>query len=135
MVKLERQTFNQVVENLLRSRTQQARERVWDHIQAMPTLYFVQCGRQLCPVPWITFESDVPIAMVFTQYELAVQAAHSFIEGDREFRVVGLPTNAASMYLSALAAQGVVRVCFNHGPQRFDATIDEVLLVVNSMKR
>ena len=73
--------------------------------------------------------------MVFTNYEQALQTAKALIEDDNQVRVLGLPTNAASMYVTALAAQGVQHVCFNHGPQRFDAKMDEVLLALHSMKR
>ena len=81
------------------------------------------------------FVDDVPTAMVFTEYDRAAQAAKTCIEDGSGVRVVGLPTNAASMYITALAAQGVTHVCFNHGPQKFDASIDEVILAVSSMKR
>ena len=81
------------------------------------------------------FVDDVPTAMVFTEYDRATQAAQTCIEDGSEIRVVGLPTNAASMYITALSAQGVTHVCFNHGPQKFDAAIDEVILAVSSMKR
>lgn len=101
----------------------------------MPTLYFIQCGQQSCPVPWIMFEQDEPIAMVFTNPEHALQVAKSVIEDGENIRVVGLPTNAAAMYMTAIAAQGVQTVCFNHGPSRFDAPMDEVLLSTNSMTR
>jgi hypothetical protein len=135
MVRIEKRTFDQVVEQLFQSGTKQARQRVWDYIAAMPTLYFVQCGRRSRPVPWITFEEDVPTAMVFTEFERAMQAARTCIEDGSNIRVVGLPTNAASMYITAIAAQGVTHVCFNHGPQRFTSAIDEVILAVSSMKR
>lgn len=135
MVRLEKHTFDQVVEQFLHIRTQKSRQQVLDYILAMPALYFVQCGRRSCPVPWITFESDVPIAMVFTEYDRATQAIKSFIGDEHITRIVGLPTNAASMYMAAVGAQGVSRVCFNHGPQRFDAMLEEVLLAMNSMKR
>ena len=101
----------------------------------MPALYFVQCGRKSCPVPWIVFEDDSPIAMVFTESKNALNAAKSMIEDSENVRVVGLPTNAASMYMTAIAAQGVTSVCFNHGPQRFDAPMDEVLLSLGSLSR
>lgn len=135
MVKIETTTFDQIIANLSRTGTKQARQRVWDYINAMPTLFFVQCGRQSCPVPWIVFEEDTPIAMVFTNYEQALQTAKTLIEDDNHIRALGLPTNAASMYVNALAAQGVEQVCFNHGPQRFDAPMQEVLLALHSMKR
>ena len=135
MVKLHTSSFKQVVENLTRSGTKQARQLVWDYINAMPTMYFVQCGRQSCPVPWIMFEEDVPVVMIFTSHEQAVKTAQAFIEESDQLRVVGLPTNAASMYVTALAAQGVERVCFNHGPERFDAQMPEVLLALRSMTR
>jgi hypothetical protein len=135
VVKIQTKTFSQVVQNLSRTGTQQARQLVWDYINAMPTMYFVQCGRQTCPAPWIVFEDDKPTALVFTNYDQALKTAHSFIEEDEEIRVVGLPTNAASMYVTALAAQGVEQVCFNHGPQRFDSPMQEVLLALGSMNR
>ena len=135
MVRIEQRTFDQVVERLYQSRTKQAQQRVWDYISAMGILYFVQCGGQSCPVPWIMFIDDVPTAMVFTGYGRAAETAKTCIETGSEVRVVGLPTNAASMYITAIAAQGVTHVCFNHGPQKFDAPIDEVILAVSSMKR
>jgi len=135
MVRIDKRTYEQAVEQLQRSGTSQARQRVWDYIASKPTLYFVQCGSRSCPVPWIMFEDDIPKAMVFTEFERAKQAAFSCMEQSQEVRVVGLPTNAASMYITAIAAQGVVEVCFNHGPQRFDAPMDEVLLVIGAMKR
>jgi hypothetical protein len=115
--------------------TKQARQLVWDHINAMSTMYFVQCGGESSPIPWIVFEDEVPTAMVFTNYEHAIKTAQALIEDDTYVRVVGLPTNAASMYVTALAAQGVEHVCFNHGPQRFDAPMEEVLLTLNTLKR
>ncbi|MBC8309582.1 MAG: hypothetical protein ISR75_00660 [Phycisphaerales bacterium] len=135
MVKIHNKTFNQTVQHFSRTRTQQARQLVWDYINAMPTIYFVQCGRKKCPIPWIVFEQDAPTAMVFTNYELAVQTASALFENDEEFRILGLPTNAASMYVMALAGQGVEYVCFNHGPQRFDAPMQEVLLALSTMER
>jgi len=135
MVKIHNRTFNQVIQNLAQTGTQQARQLVWDYINAMPTMYFVQCGRQSSPIPWIMFEDDTPVAMIFTHHTQAIQAAQSFMEDDDYVRVVGLPTNAASMYVTALAAQGVEHVCFNHGPQRFDAPMEEVLLALQTMKR
>ena len=81
------------------------------------------------------FENDLPKAMVFTDFDRAKKAAFSCMEQSQEVRVVGLPTNAASMYITAIAAQGVEEVCFNHGPQRFDADMEEVLLVVGALKR
>ena len=135
MVRIEKRTFDQVVEQLFQLGTKQAKQRVWDYVAALPTLFFVQCGRRSCPVPWIMFEDDVPTAMVFTEFDRATLAANSCIEDVASLRVVGLPTNAASMYITALAAQGVTHVCFNHGPQKFSASIDEVLLAVGSMKR
>jgi len=81
------------------------------------------------------FEDDVPTAMVFTESEHALQAAKSIIEDGENVRVVGLPTNAASMYMTAIAAQGVQTVCFNHGPERFDAPMDEVLVSLDSLTR
>ena len=135
MVKIQHHNFDQIIQNFTRMGTMQSRQLVWDYINAMPTIFFVQCGRQSCPVPWIVFEEDVPIAMVFTNYEQAIQTAKALIEDNNHVRVLGLPTNAASMYVSALAAQGVEYVCFNHGPQRFDAPVQEVLLALPSMKR
>ncbi len=135
MVRIEKQTYDYAVEQLHQSRTSQARKRVWDFINAEPSLFFVQCGSGSSVVPWIMFEEDNPLAMVFTSWERAQQAASSCIEQQHEIRVVGLPTDAASMYINAIAAQGVSHVCFNHGPQRFDAEMDEVLLVVGSMSR
>ena len=128
MVKIHTTTFDQIVQNLSRTGTQQARQIVWDYINAMPTLYFVQCGREACPVPWVVFENEAPIAMVFTEYDHALQTSKALIEDHSHIRVLGLPTNAASMYVTALAAQGIEYVCFNHGPQRFDAPMEEVLL-------
>jgi hypothetical protein len=135
MVKFQIKTFNQIVQNLTRMGTKQARQLVWDHINAMSTMYFVQCGGESSPIPWIVFEDEVPTAMVFTNYEHAIKTAQALIEDDTYVRVVGLPTNAASMYVTALAAQGVEHVCFNHGPQRFDAPMEEVLLTLNTLKR
>jgi len=135
MVKIHTKTFDQIVQNLTRMGTQQARQLVWDHINAMPTMYFVQCGQQSSPVPWIVFEEDTPTAMVFTNYEHAVRTAKAFTQDDEYIRVVGLPTNAASMYVTALAAQGVEHVCFNHGPQRFDASMQEVLTALSTLTR
>ena len=71
----------------------------------------------------------------FTESEHALQAAKSIIEDGENIRVVGLPTNAASMYMTAIAAQGVQTVCFNHGPERFDAPMDEVLVSLGSLTR
>ena len=135
MVKIHTKTFDQIVQNLTRMGTQQARQLVWDYINGMPSMFFVQCGRQSCPSPWIVFEEDVPTVMIFTNFEQALQTAKAMIEDDEHFGVVGLPTNAASMYVTALAAQGVEQVCFNHGPKRFDAPMDEVLLAIGSMSR
>ena len=135
MVRINKQSYDQAVEQLQQSGTAQARQRVWEFIANAPTLFFVQCGSRSCPVPWVMFEDDIPKVMVFTNCQRATQAAMSCIEQSQEVRVVGLPTNAASMYITAIAAQGVSQVCFNHGPQRFDASMDEVLLVVGSMKR
>jgi hypothetical protein len=81
------------------------------------------------------FENEEPTAMVFTSSEEALKVAKSIIEDCENVRVVGLPTNAASMYMTAIAAQGVNSVCFNHGPSRFDAPMDEVLLSLKSIKR
>ena len=135
MVKIKTTSFDQIVQNLSRNGTKQARQCVWDYINAMPTIFFVQCGRQACPVPWVVFEEDTPTVMVFTNYEQALKTAKALIEEDNQVRVLGLPTNAASLYVNALAAQGVEQVCFNHGPQRFDAPMKEVLLALRSMKR
>ena len=135
MVKTNTTSFDQIVQHLSRTGTQQARKKVWDYINAMPTLFFVQCGREACPVPWILFENESPVAMVFTEYELALKTAKAMTEDDCHIRVLGLPTNAASMYVTALAAQGIEHVCFNHGPQRFDAPMEEVLLALESMDR
>jgi len=73
--------------------------------------------------------------MVFTQQAQALRVAKQMIEDNSEVRIIGLPMNAASMYMTAIAAQGVERVCFDHGPKRFDASMDEVLLALSSMKR
>ncbi|MAI66426.1 MAG: hypothetical protein CMJ26_00945 [Phycisphaerae bacterium] len=135
MVRIYKKTFNQTVEHYINTKTAQSRKQVWIYINSMPTLYFIQCGQQSCPVPWIMFEQDEPIAMVFTNPEHALQVAKSVIEDGENIRVVGLPTNAAAMYMTAIAAQGVQTVCFNHGPSRFDASMDEVLLSTNSMTR
>ena len=135
MVRIQQTTFNQTVTQFVNSGTRRARNRVWDYINSLPNIYFVQCGRQACPVPWIMFEDDVPTAMVFTDYEHAIQAAKLYIEDGDNVRVVGLPTNAASMYMTAIAAQGVNHVCFNHGPHRFDSLMDEVLLTLGLMTR
>ena len=89
----------------------------------------------LSNVPWILFEEDQPTAMIFTDYERAIRAATSCLEQSQQIRIIGLPTNATSMYINALAGQGVCRVCFNHGPQRFDAYMDEVLLAIKSLHR
>jgi hypothetical protein len=135
MVRISKKTFNQTVEHFTNMQTTQSRKQVWSYINSMPTLYFVQCGQQSCPVPWIMFEQDEPIAMAFTNPEQALQVAESVIEDGENVRVVGLPTNAAAMYMTAIAAQGVQSVCFNHGPVRFDASMDEVLLSLDSMTR
>jgi|TARA_B100000959_G_scaffold244382_1_gene268297 hypothetical protein len=135
MVKLYSSTFEQIVKNFSLKGTKQARQLVWDYINAMPTMYFVQCGNKSCSVPWIMFEEDASVAMIFTNYEQAMQTAKAFVTEGAQLRVVGLPTNAASMYVTALAAQGVECVCFNHGPQRFDAPMQEVLLALSSMNR
>ena len=135
MVKIHSNTFNQIVANFTRTGTLQAKQFVWDYINGMPSMFFVQCGRKSCPSPWIVFEEDVPTAMIFTNYEQALQIAKAMIEDVEHFQVVGLPTNAASMQVTALAAQGVEQVCFNHGPQRFDAPMDEVILAINAMNR
>jgi hypothetical protein len=135
MVSINKQTLKQAVQNFSHNETIQTRQTVWAHINALPALYFVQCGRKSCPVPWIMFESENPIAMVFTASEYALTAAKSMIEDGENVRVVGLPTNAASMYMTAIAAQGVSEVCFDHGPQRFDASMDEVLMSLDSLSR
>lgn len=135
MVKLHKTSFEQIVQNFSAQRTAQARQLVWDYINGMPTMYFVQCGGRACPVPWIMFEEDKPLAMVFTDFEHAVKTAQAFVEDGDQLRVVGLPTNAASMYVTALAAQGVENVCFNHGPNRFDAPMQEVLFALHAMTR
>ncbi len=135
MVKIHTKTFEQIVQHFDRTGTQHARQHVWDYINSMPTMFFVQCGRQSSPVPWVVFEEDKPTAMVFTSYEYAEQAATALIEEEGQVSVVGLPTNAASMYVTALAAQGVEKVCFNHGPQRFDAPMQEVILALQTLKR
>ncbi len=135
MVQLRNKTFNQIVKQYTNDRTGHAKRLVWDYINAIPTIYFVQCGRRECSVPWIMFEKDTPVAMLFTDYDCAIQAANSYIEDCDNVRVVGLPANAASMYVTAVAAQGVEHVCFNHGPNRFDATMEEVLVSLGSMSR
>ena len=135
MVRIETTTYDHAVEQLHQTGTTQARKRIWDFINSQQTLYFVQCGSGSSAVPWIMFEGDEPMAMVFTSLERAKQAATSCIEQKHEIRVVGLPTDAASMYINAIAAQGVPMVCFNHGPQRFDAAMDEVLIAVGSLTR
>jgi hypothetical protein len=135
MVKIRTKTFDQIVQQFDRTGTQQARQRVWDYINSMPTIFFVQCGRQSCSVPWIVFEEEKPTAMVFTNYDHAAQTASVLIEEGDKVRVVGLPTNAAYMYVTALAAQGVEYVCFNHGPKRFDAPMQEVLMALRTLKR
>ncbi|MEE2912317.1 MAG: hypothetical protein VX436_00770 [Planctomycetota bacterium] len=135
MVSIHKKTFDQIVEQLFQTGTKQAKQRVWDYIAAMPTLYFVQCGRRSCSVPWITFEKDVPTAMVFTNFDHAIQSSKTCIEDGSNVQVVGLPTNAASMYIAAIASQGVTHVCFNHGPQKFISSIEEVIIAVGSMKR
>ena len=135
MFKINKKTFTQTVEQYAKTGTTQAKEQVWSYINSMPALYFVQCGRQSCPVPWIMFEEDQPVAMVFTNPELALQVAKAVLDEEDSIRVVGLPTNAASMYVTAIAGQGVQKVCFNHGPSRFDASMDEVMFSLNSLTR
>ena len=135
MVRIKKQTYDQAIEKLNQSSTCNARNYVWDHITAQPTLYFVHRGSQSCSVPWILFEEDQPTAMIFTNYERAIRVATSCLEQSQQIRIIGLPTNATSMYINALAGQGVCRVCFNHGPQRFDAYMDEVLLAIKSLHR
>ena len=98
-------------------------------------MYFVQCGRESRPIPWITFEEEAPLALIFTSPNQALEAAKGLIEDVNEVRVIGLPTNAAAMYVTALAAQGIEKVCFNHGPQRFDAHMDEVLSALQLLVR
>ena len=95
----------------------------------------MQRGSQSCSVPWILFEEDQPTAMIFTDYERALGAATSCLEKSQQIRIIGLPTNAAFMYINALAGQGVYHACFNHGPQRFDAYMDEVLLSIKLLHR
>ncbi|MDP7004967.1 MAG: hypothetical protein QF718_01990 [Phycisphaerales bacterium] len=135
MVRIKKNTFNQIVKQYTNDRTGQTKRLVWNYINSMQKIYFVQCGRRECPVPWIMFEEDIPVAMLFTDCDQAIQAANSCIEDCGNLRVVGLPTNAASMYVTAIAAQGVEHVCFNHGPNRFDATMEEVLISLGSMSR
>lgn len=135
MVKIEQHTLDQLVDTFHKRRTEQTRQLVWNELSAMPMLYFVHCGSRMSSVPWVVFEYDEPLAMVFTDCERALASAEAIVEDGSELRIVGLPTNAASMYIAALAAQGVSRVCFNHGPKRFDASVEEVLLAMSSMKR
>ena len=135
MVRIEQRTLDQLVETYHQQRTEQTRQLVWNELSSMPTLYFVQCGSRTASVPWVVFENEEPVAMVFTNSKRAIDSARAIVEDDSELHVVGLPTNAASMYIAALAAQGVVTVCFNHGPKRFDASVDEVLFAMKSMNR
>jgi|TARA_B100000959_G_scaffold76469_1_gene81203 hypothetical protein len=135
MVRIEQRTLDQLVETFKNRQTAQTRQLVWNELAAMDTLFFVQCGRRNASVPWVVFEEDEPLAMVFTDSGRALVAAQAIVEDDSELRVVGLPTNAASMYIAALAAQGVTTVCFNHGPKRFDAPVDEVFMALSAMKR
>jgi hypothetical protein len=135
MVKLEQRTLDQLVETFQNRQTIQTRKMVWNELAAMDTLYFVQCGGRNASVPWVVFEDDEPLAMVFTNQNRALASAQAIVEDNSELRVVGLPTNAASMYIAALAAQGVTTVCFNHGPKRFDAPVDEVYMALSAMKR
>lgn len=135
MVKIEQRTLDQLVETFQNRQTIQTRKMVWNELAAMDTLYFVQCGGRNASVPWVVFEDDEPLAMVFTNQNRALASAQAIVEDNSELRVVGLPTNAASMYIAALAAQGVTTVCFNHGPKRFDAPVDEVYMALSAMKR
>ncbi|MDP7008575.1 MAG: hypothetical protein QGI78_03290 [Phycisphaerales bacterium] len=135
MVRIEQHTIDQLIDSFQRKQTAQTKQRVWKEISSMQTLYFVQCGSAHSSVPWVVFENDEPLAMVFTDRDRALAAARAIIEDGSEIRVVGLPTNAASMYIAALAAQGVTTVCFNHGPKRFDAAVDDVFMTLHSMKR
>ena len=135
MVKIEQRTIDQLVHAYQSRQTIQTRQLVWNELASMETLYFVQCGCRNAAVPWVVFEEDEPLAMVFTNCQRAIDSAKAIVEDGSELRVVGLPTNAASMYIAALAAQGVTTVCFNHGPKRFDAPVDEVFMTLNSMKR
>ncbi len=128
MVRLETRTFDQLVDHATIRPTVCARAQVLTAIASMGTWYFVQCGRVGAPVPWIVFEDDQPLAMVFTDERRASKVASAMIEDDSVMRVVGLPPAAAVLYLAALGAQGVASVCFNHGPCRFDATIEEALV-------
>lgn len=128
MVRLETRTFDQLVDQATTRPTACARAQVLAAIASMGTWYFVQCGRIGAPVPWIVFEEDQPLAMVFTGERHAARVASAMIEDDSVMRVVGLPPAAAVLYLAALGAQGVASVCFNHGPRRFDATIEEALM-------
>ncbi len=135
MVRIEQRTLDQLVESFQNRQTIQTRQLVWNELAAMDTLYFVQCGGRNASVPWVVFEDDEPLAMVFTNQNRALASAQAIVEDNSELRVVGLPTNAASMYIAALAAQGVTTVCFNHGPKRFDAPVDEVYMALSAMKR
>ena len=135
MVKIEQRTLDQLVDTYHSKKTTQTRQLVWNELASMETLYFVQCGSPNASVPWVVFEYDDPIAMIFTNRERAITAAKAIVEDHAELRVVGLPTNAASMYIAALAAQGVTTVCFNHGPKRFDAPVDEVYVALSEMTR
>ena len=135
MVRIEQRTLDQLVDTYHNRKTTQTRQLVWNELASMETLYFVQCGSQNASVPWVVFEHDEPIAMVFTDRDRALTAAKAIVEDHTELRVVGLPTNAASMYIAALAAQGVTTVCFNHGPKRFDAPVDEVYMALSAMNR
>ena len=135
MVRIEQRTLDQLVDSFHQRSTSQTRQLVWNELSSMPTLYFVQCGNRSSSVPWVVFENEEPLAMVFTDTNRAIAAARAIVEDNSELHVVGLPTNAASMYIAALAAQGVTRVCFNHGPKRFDAPVEEVFMALRSMKR
>tara|TARA_X000001036_G_C20462494_1_gene718051 strand:+ start:330 stop:737 length:408 start_codon:yes stop_codon:yes gene_type:complete len=135
MVKIETNSFEQAVQQYVHTRTSQARKLIWHFIHTLPTMYFVQCGRESRPIPWITFEEEAPLALIFTSPNQALEAAKGLIEDVNEVRVIGLPTNAAAMYVTALAAQGIEKVCFNHGPQRFDAHMDEVLSALQLLVR
>ena len=135
MVRIEQHTLDQLVETFQNRQTTQTRQLIWNELASMDTLYFVQCGGRNSSVPWVVFEEDEPLAMVFTDQNRALASAQAIVEDDSELRVVGLPANAASMYIAALAAQGVTTVCFNHGPKRFDAPVDEVFMALSAMKR
>ncbi len=125
MVRLEQSSLNQLVAHANERGTSASRAMVWGHVASLPMWYFVQCGPRDQSVPWIVFEDDEPMAMVFTDPKLAQRVAQSMISTDGDIRVVGLPVAAATMYVAALEAQGVGKLCINHGPNRFDAAIQE----------